>query len=342
MPRERRHHFVPEFHLGQFATGRRREVWVFDKRWGKYARRPVASSAVARDYYALSGGTVDERLALERDFARLENLIAPLMRRLDAAAPGPTALSEGERVNLATYASILHVRVPAYRDEALKRAQELSEDPEALGLADPADFLRAARRLGFLGSDEDLERRRLTMLTGLETGAIAIGFSSAVSLGGLNPALRRGVPILMAREWELLRADPFPGFVIGDQPVALFSQGQLAPSIGFGSPEVQVLMPLSERTLLLISDRPRPALPLLTKVEQVWGLREPWWATANKIAWFTSQRYVWGRSRAALEATESMIPPDLRRRDLRVLDEEQEARRREISRQRLRERRSAS
>ena len=339
MPRERRHHFLPEFHLGQFATGRWREVWVFDKRWGKYARRPVASSAVARDYYVLPGSTDDERLALERDFARLENLMAPLVRRLAAARPGPTVLLEDERSNLAAYAALLHVRVPAYRDDTLKRAQELSGDPEALGLADPADFLRAARRHGLGGSDEDLEQRRLLMLGGLQTGAITIGFSGAVSLGGLNPALRRGVPILLAREWELLRADAFPGFVIGDQPVTLFSQGQVAPSIGFGSPEVQVVMPLSDRTLLLISDRPRPPLPLLTKVENSQGFREPWWATANKIAWLTAQRYVWGRTRAALEATESTIPPELRRRDLRELDAEQEARRREISRQRRRERR---
>ena len=86
-------------HLGQFATGRRREVWVFDKLHGKYGRRPVASSAFSRDYYALPGATEEERLALERDFARLENLIAPLVRRLAAADPGPTALMSNERIN---------------------------------------------------------------------------------------------------------------------------------------------------------------------------------------------------------------------------------------------------
>ena len=329
---------MPEFHLGQFATGRRREVWVFDKRWGKYARRPAASSAFSRDYYALPGATDGERLALEREFARIENLVARLVRRLADAPPGPTALEENERISLAGYAALLHVRVPAYRDGVLKRAQELSVDPEALGLTDPAGFLRGARRRGFLGSDEDLERRRLQMLTGLETGAIRIGLTRAVSLGGINPALSRGAPSLLAREWELLRVGPFPGFVIGDQPVSLFSQGQLAPSIGFGSPDVQVMMPLSDRTLLLVSDRPRPPVPLLTKVEEGQSLREPWWAIANKIAWLTAQRYVWGRTKAALEATESMVGPDFRRRDLRVLDEEQEARRREVARQRRIER----
>ena len=334
MPRERRQHFVPEFHLGQFASGQRREVWVFDKRWGKYARKPVASSAFSRDYYALPGATEDERLALEREFARLENLVAPLVRRLDAAQSGPTGLDGNERINLAGYAALLHVRVPAYRDDALRRARELSTDPEALGLTDPALYLQSARRRGIPGTDEDLERRRLQMLAGLEAGSFRVTFTSAISLGGIAPALRRGAPLMLAREWELLRVGAFPGFVIGDQPVALFSRGQLAPSIGFGSPDVQVMMPLSDRTLLLVSDRPRQPLPLLVKVEGGQSLREPWWAIANKVAWLTAQRYVWGRTRAALEATESMIPPDLRRRDLRVLDEAQEARRREIARRR--------
>ncbi|MFN8629181.1 MAG: DUF4238 domain-containing protein [Chloroflexota bacterium] len=336
MPKERRQHFLPEFHLGLFATGRRREVWVFDKLHGKYGRRPVASSAFSRDYYALPGATEDERLALEREFARLENLVAPLIRRLDSVPPGPTALDEGERINLAGYAALLHVRVPAYRDDALKRAQELSVDPEALGLADPVRFLGGARRRGIHGSDEDLERRRLQMLEGLQTGAFRVTFTNAISLGGIAPALSRGAPLMLAREWELLRVGAFPGLVIGDQPVTLFSHGQLAPSIGFGSPDVQVMVPLSDRTLLLVSDRPRPPMPLFTKVEVRPGLREPWWSIANKVAWLTAQRYVWGRSRAALEATESTIRPDLRQRDLRVLDEEQEARRREIARERLR------
>jgi Protein of unknown function (DUF4238) len=159
-------------------------------------------------------------------------------------------------------------------------------------------------------------------------------------LGGIAPALGKGVPLLLEREWELLRAPGWPDFLIGDQPVALLSGGQIAPSIGFGSPDVQVFMPLSPRTLLLISSRPAPALPIEVKAERVGGLHEPWWALANKVAWATAQRFVWGR-RSSLQATELIIPADLRRRDFRVLDAEQEARRREVARERREKRRSA-
>jgi hypothetical protein len=339
--RERDHHFVPEFHLRRFATGRRREVAVFDKRWGKFGRRPAASSAHVRDYYLVPGASVDERLAVERDFARLENLVAPVMARLDQEARGPVFLAEDERYNLAAYAAVLHVRVPAYRDDAMKRAQELAVDLDALGLADPIDYLNTARRLGFQGTDEQLERRRVMAIDALESGAMRIRWSQAASLGGLTPAMQKGVPLLLAREWELLRAPMWPGFIIGDQPVALFSHGSLAPSIGFGSPDVQVFMPFSSRTLLLISDRPRSPGPMLVKSEGYTGLREPWWATANKIAWLTAQRYVWGL-RSDLQATDLLIPAEYQRRDLRQLDPEQEARRCAVAAERRRERRAIS
>lgn len=337
MSHERNHHFLPEFHLKRFSIGPRREVGVFDKKWGKFGRAPAATSARVRDYYLVPGATPEQRLAAEREFARLENLVAPLIARLDGAQPGPVPFDDVDRHNLASYAAILHVRGPAYRDDAHKRAQELAMDLDALGLADPADFRRAARRQGMKGTNEELEQKRVTMAILLATGNIRIDFPFAATLGSVPIAVRRGVPLMVAREWELLRVG-WPGFLIGDQPVALLSHDQLVPSIGFGSPDVQVFMPLSPRTLLLISDRPRTREPLLVKTEGRTGLREPWWATANKVAWLSSQRHVWGPV-GALLATAPLIPADFLRRDLRVLDEEQEVRRRAIAVARRRERR---
>lgn len=339
MSRERNHHYLPEFHLKRFANGPRREVGVFDKKWGKFGRAPAATSARVRDYYLVPGATPEQRLAVEREFAHLENLVAPLIARLDEAQPGPVPFDDVDRHNLASYVAILHVRGPAYRDDALKRAHELATDLDALGLADPADFRRAALRQGIKGTKEELEQRRITMATLLATGQMRIDVPFAATLGSVPIAVRRGVPLMVAREWELLRVG-WPGFLIGDQPVALLSHDHLVPSIGFGSPEVQIFLALSPRTLLLISDRPRRPEPLLVKTEGRTGLREPWWATANKVAWLSAQRYVWGPV-GALQATAPLLPADFLRRDLRMLDEEQEARRRAVAVARRKERRAA-
>ena len=337
MSRERHHHYIPEFHLRRFATGPKGELAVFDKQWGKFGRRPAASSARVLDYYLLPGAGPDERLGLEREFARLENIVAPLIARLDAAPPGRVPFAEVERHNLAMYAAILHARGPAYRDDALRRAQELATDLDAMGLADPADFRRFARKHGRQETDDEIESTRLRLAQMVESGDVKVSFSPSASLGGVTAAVNRGVPLMLKREWELLREPAWPGFVIGDQPVTLFSHGRLVPSIGFGSPDVLIFMPLSPRTLLLISDRPRRG-PLTVKVNTARTLREPWWVMANQVAWVSSQRYVWGRMHA-LQATESVVPPDLRRRDLRILDEEQEAKRKAVAIERRRARR---
>lgn len=337
LSRERHHHYIPEFHLRRFAVGPRRDLAVFDKQWGKFGRRPAALSARVLDYYLLPGATTDERLRLERDFARLENLIAPLIGRLDAVPSGIVPFSETDRHNMAMYAAILHVRGPAYRDDALKRARELETDLEAMGLADPTDFRRFARKHDSHESDEQIEATRLRLVRAVQAGEVKVSFSPAASLTGVTTAINRGVPLLLAREWDLLREPAWPGFVIGDQPVTLLSHDQVAPSVGFASPGVLIQMPLSPRTLLRIHDRPRTR-PLEVRFAVQPSLGGPGWLIANQVAWVSSQRYVWG-SMGALQATESVVRPDLRRRDLRILDEEQEARRRAVEAERRRARR---
>lgn len=309
---------------------------VYDKRWGKVGRVPAASAARILDYYLIPGDSTEGRLAVEVAFAELENLVAPLIVALDKAPVGGVELSTTDRHNLASYIAVLHVRGPAYRDGALQRARELSTDLDGLGLADPDVFRIASRRLGVTGTNDELEARRQLAILGFATGRISIRVPPAVSLGGLTPAVNKGVPLLLGREWELLRNERWPGFIIGDQPVALLSRGQIAPSIGFASPDVQVFMPLSPRTLLLISSRPWPPFPLSVRAEPRTGLVEPWWALCNKVAWATSQRYVWGR-KDDLQATALLLPQEMRRRDFRILDDEQEARRQAV----LRERRDA-
>lgn len=44
---------------------------------GKFGRAPAATSVRVRDYHLVPGATPEHRLAAEREFARLENLVAP-------------------------------------------------------------------------------------------------------------------------------------------------------------------------------------------------------------------------------------------------------------------------
>jgi len=67
------------------------------------------------------------------------------------------------------------------------------------------------------------------------------------------------------------------------------------------------------------------------------AIREPWWVFANKVAWLTSQRFVYGQTIGHLHAAESLLPEEDRRRDLRVLDSVEAAAMKERDRQRREE-----
>jgi hypothetical protein len=335
----RSQHYVPEFHLAQFIGLPFRRFHVFDKKWGKFGGPPVDKSAFSRDYYLLPGEKDEDRLRLERQFALLEDRVAPLMKWLALQPPGSLQMDDQDRDALAGYAAILHVRVPAFREAAWERAQSMARDTEVLGLADATEFRTAARKMGMPGSDEDLETLRLAWLEDVRSGRRRIEVHRAASLTALMPAVEKVRPLLFDREWELLRVEGWQGFVIGDQPVTLLSKGRLAGQIGFGTPGVQVMMPLAPNTLLLISDRPREAV-LEVKV-QPWqlGLAEPWWATANRVSWLSSKRYVFAQGRRHLQAAELLLHPDDRRRDITGLSPDAEAVMKERSRERRRARR---
>jgi hypothetical protein len=278
---KRAHHFIPRFHLAQFIGYHRgRELAVFDKRWGTFRRRAVRQTAVAQDYYEVPGETPADRQHIEDAFARLENEVAPLLRELTGLRVGANVgLDLAARRALAEYVATLHVRVPAWRDGAQARAMELATDLGALGLDDREQFLASARAAGFGGTDAQLDRQRVAFAADIQTGRRVITVSKAASLMALTSA-SKVVSKLVDRHWELLRTDEWPGLVMGDQPVALFQAGRLAPSIGFGIAGVQVLMPLAPHMLLTISDKPRePLMRVLTA--RYPASREPWWAFAN-------------------------------------------------------------
>jgi hypothetical protein len=340
MNRARRHHYIPEFHLAQFIGEPFRRFHVYDKKWGKFAIRPVATSATAEDYYLLAGATVLERLTLERQFALLEDRVAPVLKWLSRCEPGAVSLSDEDRDAIAGYMALLHTRVPAYRSPAQARAIAMARDPEYLGLADPTAFRVEFRALGFSGTDEQAEATRLKWLANFEAGRIAVTPLAQISLLALTPAVEKVRPILFSRRWELLRTGEWPGLVIGDQPVTLLSSQGLAGSAGFGNQGAQVMMPLSPTTALYITDAPRERSLEVKEQPTKQSLREPWWARLNRIAWLTSSRYVVARRLGDLQATELLIDPADRRRDIRVLDPATEARVMERVRERSRARRA--
>src|SRR5687768_12135215 len=99
--RARRHHYVPQLHLRQFAADPgRRFIFEHDKRTGETRRRPISRVAAQMDLYTVAdadGAPTDE---LERAFGPLETEAAPVLRRLAGLTPGPMDATDEERACL--------------------------------------------------------------------------------------------------------------------------------------------------------------------------------------------------------------------------------------------------
>lgn len=316
MPRrQRRHHYIPEMHLANFSGYRFRRFAVFDKQFGKFAFVPVKTSARISNYYDLPGRTPEERLRFENQFQVIENEIAPILRRLISLPEGLVRVPAPTTRALSQYIALLHARVPARREPAFMQAVAMSRDLSVLGLDDPAAFVRDARSEGgYIGDPEDLRQQAEALADDLKAGRREIRLLSQVSLMGLDSADRLVQPMLAERKWSIVRTAAYPGFVLGDQPVTLLAPDtRILPAVGFGSPGVMVLVPLSPTTLLLIEDAPRSELVPIS----LWtprGLAEPIWSAANKVAWMSARRYVWASSMKSVQAAAALIPDEHRRR----------------------------
>src|ERR1700722_2699196 len=91
-PEPRAHHFVPQCWLAGFTeTGQKDgRLWVTDlNRRKQWASNPP-NAGHRRDFYRISDPRLDP-VAVEKALSGIEDLSAPLLRRLDVERRGPTA-----------------------------------------------------------------------------------------------------------------------------------------------------------------------------------------------------------------------------------------------------------
>src|SRR5580698_8692610 len=112
-PEPRRHHYVPQCWLAGFTeTGQNDgRLWVTDfSRQTQWPTTPP-NAGHRRDFYRL-GDPAPDPTVVERFFAELEGITAPILRSLDRERRGP---NEDELDLLLQFMAFQFVRVPSFR-----------------------------------------------------------------------------------------------------------------------------------------------------------------------------------------------------------------------------------
>ncbi|MFN2483795.1 MAG: DUF4238 domain-containing protein [Candidatus Limnocylindria bacterium] len=327
--RSKRHHFVPQFHLGRFTPGlksRRLRVWVYDKSTDAIAERPVMDTAVISNYYTIPGphGPTDE---LERQLASIEDEAANALRRLSSVPDGRLVLAEDDRVVLSAYLALLHVRVPATRKASEALLAFLHYVSLDVQFAVEEGFPERARERGLAGSDQELEALRVRMLAQLRGGDVTVDVQETASLSTLKMAFEDIAPILYAMPWFILKRRRFPFFVIGDCPVTLWPATDHPPDtgVGFLSPGAEVAVAIDAHTMLVAKHDGAGGVvmdPDLTPQSYDTLMRLDWVYAYNYRTWVAAERFVYARSQADLAAMCTFLSQEerMRRRVSLALD----------------------
>jgi Protein of unknown function (DUF4238) len=217
-------HYVPQLLLRGFASGKRKQIYVFDKSTEKVFRSSVRNLACERGFYRLQDG--DDPNRVDRWLGKLEEATAPIIQALRARKT-LNHLQIGERQWLAAFIAVQHVRTRHHR--------ELSADINKQ-MAD------AIREMG----TEPNSVKNFRELTDAEAREFAISDVPRLAFTLL--------PHILDKSWVLLAAAPGTEVWIGDHPVVLANNinpgGGITGTLGFAVRGIEIYLPISSELTL--------------------------------------------------------------------------------------------
>jgi hypothetical protein len=242
----KRQHYVPQFLLRRFGTGKRDQVHVFDKWSGREFVSAVRNAAAEGGFYNLPTSVVADLwkmgkdagvegvkgeppvLSIEPDLAKLEGRAAKAVERI-VREESLAVLDDEQKATIALFAAIQFVRTPQQRDVVVQLATIMREHVMKAATAMGRDPERAAAQAGLAPQSADMQ--------------------AAAHLRHLLDA-PSFAPLLLAKHWVLLKSPPGHPLYIGDNPVTLYdntSREERRPfyGIGPGTPGSEVAIPLS-------------------------------------------------------------------------------------------------
>lgn len=256
-------HTLPRFYLSGFCDREihRREdherdrsrcrVRVHDKDQDRLRVRGVKKLTTESHYYSLEtpGGGTDA--SAEEALSRLEGAAAPIIRSLYFGR----SLSREEAEVLAVFFASMKFRVGSYRPFAHRHVDENRERIKATAFPSPGAVERALRRDGHPEAEDRKAVRRIFRQA--RYGSMALNLTKNHNIGHMFDHSRKAARVLLTQDWTFAWAPRGAAFVTSDDPVLLLGPDLEAPGsywddVGFASPEVTKILPLTQRVCLVI------------------------------------------------------------------------------------------
>jgi hypothetical protein len=190
---------------------------------------------------------------VERHLAEIEGKADPIVEKLVAGAE-PDSLAGDERTSFSAFVAYMCIRVPRFRthwEKQLGRVTKLAGQVAASNNAHFNELMQKLKDEGHMELDADIEEVRQFVISGKYEVSSSSDVSLKVILDLADPVARE----IRDFNWRLLRAKGEARFLTSDAPLTMVSTTELPPlwGIGWESPWMEALLPLSPTTALLIS-----------------------------------------------------------------------------------------
>jgi hypothetical protein len=208
----RKHHYVPQLLLRNFASGSRDSLYAFDKWNGKEFGVAIADAAAERGYNTFE---TDEAFGCaEEFFSAIESIASPVIQEIVSARKLPL-ISVSERAALVQFAIAQMLRSKNHRaiynqtGELLRELAEREGSPEFKAWVPPPDPERDKQSL-LTGLKRDLLHfapyladKELMLFTTRESHPLLIGDSPLIRTNTLNVSEFRGTTGLNSQGVEV-------------------------------------------------------------------------------------------------------------------------------------------
>lgn len=242
MPEARRHHFISQFYLKNFAADRRRaRLFVVDLPGQKTFTASPSNVALENDFHTITtpGQETD---AVEKQLSKFEAAVAPALARIIANG----SLGGGEDAQLVLFfATLLLVKGPSTRSTINEFVNTLMSKIGKIEASDSKMWEGKIRRSiaeGTLPEDTDVEELRQLILSGSFTIGLSPEAHLKTEFENAQPLFERYV---LTRRWNILKATSGQ-FVTCDRPVVLmWADPMKTDPVGLALTNTRILFALS-------------------------------------------------------------------------------------------------
>jgi hypothetical protein len=247
-------HYVPQFYLRSFTpSGSPGRIYIYRRN-----RRPslvgIRSVASEEDYYTMKSNiTGVQKDQVDQLFRNLETGAAPIINHL-LSAPN-TRLADNDRGILSMFIAFLAFRTPRARANLMRMESEARVQILRILAGHKEFFQQEAKRAGIDPEEAEAARQAVFEL-GDDLRVEFYGGESEDYIMRTQLEMADHITDIISRKYRYLLECTGGYFLTSDHPVVLAPPKNYPAHLGLGFEPATILLPLSPKRCLLLTNRP--------------------------------------------------------------------------------------